>query len=101
MTTAVHTEHPDHTHVHGHSCGHESFPHADHTDYVHDGHLHRVHGEHADECEVATHAAAEHDAAAHQHGTECGHVAVPHGDHADFVHDGHRHAVHEGHYDEH
>ena len=26
--------------------------------------------------------------------TDCGHVAVPHGDHVDYVHDGHRHAAH-------
>jgi zinc transport system permease protein len=26
---------------------------------------------------------------------------VAHGDHLDYVHDGHRHAAHEGHYDEH
>ena len=37
----------------------------------------------------------------HQHGEACGHQAVPHGDHVDYVHDGHRHAVHGGHYDEH
>ena len=37
----------------------------------------------------------------HQHGPDCGHVAVRHGDHVDYVHDGHRHAVHGGHYDEH
>jgi len=37
----------------------------------------------------------------HRHGSECGHPAVPHGDHVDYVHDGHRHAVHGGHYDEH
>ena len=37
----------------------------------------------------------------HQHGEACGHPAVPHGDHVDYVHDGHRHAVHGGHYDEH
>jgi zinc transport system permease protein len=41
----------------------------------------------------------------HQHGPGCGHLAVEHGDHVDYVHDGHRHAVHvtgEGrHYDEH
>jgi zinc transport system permease protein len=37
----------------------------------------------------------------HEHGKDCGHVAVPHGDHVDFVHDGHRHAPHEKHYDEH
>ncbi|MGH3445046.1 MAG: metal ABC transporter permease [Nocardioidaceae bacterium] len=38
---------------------------------------------------------------AHVHGPDCGHQAVPHGDHVDYVHDGHRHAVHESHYDEH
>jgi zinc transport system permease protein len=37
----------------------------------------------------------------HQHGPTCGHVAVPHGDHVDYVHDGHRHAPHGTHYDEH
>ena len=30
----------------------------------------------------------------HVHGPGCGHVAVEHGDHVDYVHDGHRHAVH-------
>jgi zinc transport system permease protein len=38
---------------------------------------------------------------AHDHGQDCGHQAVPHGDHVDYVHDGHRHASHGGHYDEH
>jgi len=37
----------------------------------------------------------------HEHGPTCGHVAVPHGDHVDYVHDGHRHAPHGTHYDEH
>jgi zinc transport system permease protein len=37
----------------------------------------------------------------HEHGEECGHTAIPHGDHVDYVHDGHRHAVHGSHYDEH
>jgi len=37
----------------------------------------------------------------HQHGPGCGHLAVEHGDHIDYIHDGHRHAVHGGHYDEH
>ena len=35
---------------------------------------------------------------------DCGHLAVEHGDHVDYVHDGHRHAVHapeRAHYDEH
>jgi zinc transport system permease protein len=37
----------------------------------------------------------------HQHGDDCGHPAVPHGDHVDYIHDGHRHAPHGSHYDEH
>jgi zinc transport system permease protein len=38
---------------------------------------------------------------AHQHGADCGHQAVEHGDHVDYVHGGHRHAMHGDHYDEH
>ena len=37
----------------------------------------------------------------HEHGPGCGHEAVPHRDHVDYVHDGHRHAPHEAHYDHH
>ena len=37
----------------------------------------------------------------HEHGPACGHVAVPHDDHVDYLHDGHRHAAHGAHYDEH
>ena len=37
----------------------------------------------------------------HEHGENCGHLAVRHGDHVDYVHDGHRHAPHGAHYDEH
>jgi zinc transport system permease protein len=44
------------------------------------------------------HLATEHP---HQHGPGCGHPAVRHGDHVDYLHDGHRHAVHGAHYDEH
>jgi zinc transport system permease protein len=31
----------------------------------------------------------------------CGHPAIDHEHHVDYLHDGHRHATHEGHYDEH
>jgi len=37
----------------------------------------------------------------HVHGAGCGHPAVGHGDHVDYVHDGHRHVEHDDHYDEH
>ncbi|GAB3593981.1 metal ABC transporter permease [Angustibacter peucedani] len=38
---------------------------------------------------------------AHEHGEHCGHPAVVHDDHVDYLHGGHRHAPHGGHYDEH
>ena len=37
----------------------------------------------------------------HVHGPGCGHLAIEHGDHVDYVHDGHRHARHGGHVDDH
>ena len=38
----------------------------------------------------------------HHHGDpDCDHLAVTHGDHVDYVHEGHRHAAHHDHYDEH
>jgi hypothetical protein len=37
----------------------------------------------------------------HVHGPGCGHEAVAHETHTDYVHDGHRHARHDQHYDEH
>ncbi|HEY7007410.1 MAG TPA: hypothetical protein VH395_00630 [Jatrophihabitantaceae bacterium] len=44
------------------------------------------------------HDASDHE---HRHGPDCGHEAVQHDDHVDYVHDGHRHAEHGDHYDEH
>lgn len=37
----------------------------------------------------------------HTHWEDCGHEAVLHGDHVDYLHDGHRHAEHGDHWDEH
>jgi len=37
----------------------------------------------------------------HAHDQTCGHAAIPHGDHVDYVHDGHLHAAHGDHWDEH
>ena len=37
----------------------------------------------------------------HTHGPDCGHAVIPHGDHSDYLHDGHRHAAHDEHWDEH
>lgn len=48
-----------------------------------------------------TDAHAEHTTAEHEHGAGCGHEAVQHDDHVDYLHDGHKHAAHDDHYDEH
>ncbi len=42
-------EHHHHDHQHGPGCGHLAINHAAHTDYLHDGHLHHIHGTHVDE----------------------------------------------------
>jgi hypothetical protein len=42
-----------------------------------------------------------HEQHAHQHGSNCGHIAVKHNGHIDYLHDGHLHFLHEGHVDEH
>ena len=104
-------EHTGHKHTHGPGCGHTAIRHQGHTDYLHDGHLHNVHDGHADEhhFEVAganpatctpSHACGEHDAG-HRHGPGCGHEAVPHGDHRDYLLNGHLHHPHGTHCDDH
>lgn len=97
-----HTGHSD-GHQHGPDCGHEAVQHGDHTDYMVDGHLHHPHGDHCDDhCdeEHKAHVCEGHDAD-HAHGADCGHEAVQHGDHTDYVVDGHLHHPHGGHCDDH
>ena len=48
----------------------------------------------------AQHRCSGHDHS-HHHGLDCGHARVLHGDHYDYVVEGHRHYVHEGHCDDH
>lgn len=106
-----HIIHESHEHVHGEGCGHTAVRHADHVDYLHDGHLHSKHGDHVDEHTLAVtpanpaactpgHACGAHDSA-HVHGPECGHEAVPHGDHVDYLVKGHLHHPHGNHCDDH
>ncbi|VEG75327.1 hypothetical protein [Actinomyces slackii] len=40
------------------------------------------------------------EAHTHTHGPDCGHTAVIHGDHVDYLHNGHAHREDGGHYDE-
>ena len=102
-------KHTNHTHQHGPGCGHTAVEHAGHTDYLHDGHLHHMHGDHVDEHVIevdkthpdqCTHGANGHPAE-HVHGSNCGHPAVPHGNHVDYLVAGRLHHPHGDHCDDH
>jgi hypothetical protein len=43
----------------------------------------------------------QHQGHSHRHGSACGHVAIGHAGHTDYLHDGHLHHVHLDHVDEH
>jgi hypothetical protein len=107
----MHKIHEAHSHVHGEGCGHTAIKHGGQIGYLHDGCLHSPHGDHYDEhvIEVSAanpdgctpgHACGGHEAN-HVHGEGCGHERVPHGDHVDYLVDGHLHHVHSGHCDDH
>lgn len=75
-------------------------PHGDHVDLSAAGRFLRLDEKSGwVDCEPVGHAV--HRVHPHRHGSGCGHVGVPHRDHVDYVHDGHRHAVHGDHYDDH
>jgi hypothetical protein len=104
-------EHDGHDHRHGNGCGHTRVRHGDHDDYLHDGHLHRLHDSHVDECLIAVdahnpdactphHTCTGHEKG-HRHGAGCGHEAIPHGEHFDYVVAGHLHHPCDGHCDDH
>ena len=106
-----HQTHEGHNHVHGPNCGHVAVQHEGHVDYLHDGHLHHPHEGHVDEHPLAVsaknpnvctpqHSCGGHDAA-HKHGAGCGHEAVPHGDHVDYLVKGHLHHPDGNHCDDH
>ena len=102
------TSHPDH--VHGKGCGHTAINHNGHTDYLHDGKLHHpdsngnyedhtleVTDQNPDQCKPVHQCVN----SCHKHGPNCGHELVPHGDHFDYLVDGHLHHVHGDHCDDH
>jgi hypothetical protein len=103
-------KHADHDHQHGPNCGHTAVKHDGHVDYLHDGHLHHVATDGVEEHTLAVnttnpggcapHQCGQHDAG-HRHGAGCGHEAVPHGDHVDYLVDGHLHHPHGDHCDNH
>lgn len=99
--------HQNHDHTHGPGCGHTAIQHGDHIDYLHDGHLHHPHEGHVDEHVIEVSdvnpvaCTPDHVCDGHVHGPGCGHEAVPHGDHVDYLVNGHLHHPHDGHCDDH
>jgi hypothetical protein len=100
-----HKIHGGHSHIHGEGCGHTAVRVGGEVGYLHNGHLHTAHGDHFDEASVPVSAenpaACAPSACGHEHGPGCGHEAVPHGDHVDYLVDGRLHFPHGGHCDDH
>ncbi len=99
-------------HVHGSNCGHVRIEHEGHVDYLDGGKL--CHQEESGQVTAhviplskqnpaactPTHNCGQHDKG-HVHGPGCGHEAIPHGDHMDYLVAGHLHHPHDGHCDDH
>lgn len=112
MTLSSTASHPNHDHhTHGVGCGHTGVQHDGHVDYLHNGHLHHQTSagveEHALDAGgvnpagcTPDHRCGGHDVT-HVHGATCGHTAVPHGNHVDYLVDGHLHHPHGEHCDFH
>ena len=108
-----HKAHQSQTHMHEHGpyCGHMTVSHAGHEDYLQAGRLEHFVGKkvesHSIEVDAKnpvgctpTHACSGH-ASDHAHGPTCGHQAVPHGDHHDYLVAGHLHHPCNKHCDDH
>jgi hypothetical protein len=111
VSCAHHKHAAGHAHQHGPNCGHKTVVHNGHTDYLDAGHLHHAHGSHVDDHALAVNSTnpeqctpnhkCEAHTAGHKHGDTCGHDAIPHGKHTDYVVGGHLHHVDGAHCDDH
>lgn len=107
----AHDIHPEYVHLHHEGCGHTMIAHEGHRDFLDNGHLHHVHGRQVDDHRIAesdvnpslctpAHKCDGHPAY-HHHSPFCGHEAVPHEDHIDYLVAGHLHHAHGDHCDFH
>ena len=90
--------------------GHFAVRRLDHIDNLQDGNLQHMHQDHVDEhvLEVSgknpDHCTPNHQCNGHDadliHGSGCGHETLPHGNHIDYLVNGHLHHVHNGHCDD-
>jgi hypothetical protein len=109
--TETHAIHEQHSHQDGPNGGYTALTHNRHTDSLHDGHLRSLHERHLDEHSIEVsvsnpetctpnHTCEGHEQG-HKHGPGCGHEAVSHGDHVDYLVAGHLHHPHGNHCDTH
>jgi len=94
------------SHHHGKGCGHLAVEHRGHVDYLQEGHLQHRRGdaveEHVLDVSPKNPAGCQRvNKPTHQHGPGCGHEAIPHGDHVDYIVDGHLEHPHGDHCDDH
>jgi len=98
-------------HIHSPGCGHTAVRHGDHVDYLDDGHLQHVRADRIEEHAIEVtetnpdrcspeHRARGHEST-HKHRPDCGHEAVPHGNHFDYLVNGRLHHPHGDHCDDH
>ena len=102
MANSTHSQ--QHHHHHGPGCGHRAIAHNDHTDYLHDGHLHYPGNGTCDEHVIEV--SSVNPEACKKIQCESGHdlrdiPRVPHGSHTDFLVDGRLHCQHDDHCDDH
>lgn len=107
----THTKEAPIAHIHGPACGHKAVKHNGHIDYLQDGRLQNMRGDRVQVHEIdvsrinpvrctPSHQCGGHEQG-HVHGPKCGHEAVPHGDHVDYLVQDHLHHPHHGHCDDH
>ena len=95
-----------HGHIHSPGCGHLAVRHGDHVDYLNDGLLDHRHGDEQQihklqgQVDGHVHASPGHPHH-HRHGANCGHPAVAHDDHVDYLVAGRLHHPHGDHCDDH
>ncbi len=101
------SSHEHHDHQHGPNCGHIAIEYDGAVCYLHDGHLHKVHGDHV-HCISIEFSDQNPDGCnpiqvqkGHVHGKGCGHEQIPHGDHVDYLVEGRLCYQHGDHVDDH
>src|SRR3984893_13898091 len=106
MITCTEAHHPDHVHQHGPNCGHTAIRHDAHVDFMTaictacTG-IMLTSISSRSEPRTPVHCTPEIRCSGHEHGPNCGHEAIPHGDHLDYLVNGRLHHTHGDHCDDH